>query len=126
MYNDIIINNFSDPENVGELAIPDVKYELGNPVCGDRIEIHLALKDNKIDEAKFRAWGCATSIATANIFCSSIKDTSIEQIQARNTDEIADMLGELEPSQQHCVEMLNELHIQLLALIGANVSVMVG
>ena len=116
MYNDIIIDNFSHPKFVGDLVSADHQFELGNAVCGDRIQVQIELDGDNICDAKFRAWGCATSVATANIFCSSIMSKSIVEISRRKPAEIAEMLGELEPSQQHCLDILKQLH-QELALV---------
>ena len=113
MYNDIIIDNFSNPKFVGDLESADYKFEIGNPVCGDRIHIQVSFDEDYIRESRFRAWGCATSVATANIFCSSIIGKSVNEISARKNSEISDMLGELEPSQQHCINILSELHREL-------------
>jgi nitrogen fixation NifU-like protein len=110
MYNDIIIDNFSDPQNVGELDSPDMKFEIGNPVCGDRIQVHLDMNEGVVNQACFRAWGCATSVATANIFCSNITGKSIDQIRLVEQPEMDVMLGDLEPSQHHCLHILHELY----------------
>jgi nitrogen fixation NifU-like protein len=117
MYNDIIIDNFSDPAHVGDIDGPDFEYEIGNPVCGDRIRIQISATDGRVDTARFRAWGCATSVATANIFCASLGDQPLQRLAQRSESEIEAMLGELEPSQHHCVEILQQLHQRLLAQV---------
>jgi nitrogen fixation NifU-like protein len=118
MYNDIIIDNFSDPAHVGDIDGPDYEYEIGNPVCGDRIRIQVNSRNGRIEQANFRAWGCATSVATANIFCASLEALPLEHLVDRGDSEIADMLGELEPSQHHCVDILAQLHRRLIDLLG--------
>ena len=122
MYNDIIIENFSDPQHSGEINSCDYEYEIGNPVCGDRIRVQLNVKDEQIENVAFRAWGCATSIATANLFCASIINTPINSIAQRNENEMEQMLGELEPSQQHCVHILVGLHEKLLTTLTPKVT----
>ncbi|MEZ9199882.1 iron-sulfur cluster assembly scaffold protein [Shewanella sp. 10N.286.54.B9] len=117
MYNDIIVDNFSNPKFVGDLESADYKFEIGNPVCGDRIHMQVELDGDYIRDSRFRAWGCATSVATANIFCESIIGLSIEAISARESTEISEMLGELEPSQQHCINILIELHQELILAV---------
>ncbi|PSW22266.1 iron-sulfur cluster assembly scaffold protein [Photobacterium sanctipauli] len=114
MYNDIIIDNFTHPQFSGELASPDFTFMVGNAVCGDRIEIALATENGLITEAKFQAWGCATSVATANIFCSNINGKSFQNVQQIAATDIAPMLGELEPAQQHCIAILEALFEQYL------------
>lgn len=113
MYNDIIIENFSDPKHSREIQNPHLEIEVGNPVCGDRIRIQIEIENQKISQGVFRAWGCATSVATANIFCSSINGKTIETLVNRDRNEIDQMLGELEPSQYHCLDILHELHNKL-------------
>ncbi|MFC6669924.1 iron-sulfur cluster assembly scaffold protein [Marinobacterium aestuariivivens] len=120
MYNDIIIDNFSDPAHVGDIDEPDYEYEIGNPVCGDRIRIQISAHGGQIEHAKFRAWGCATSVATANIFCASLETRPLGQLDDRSESEIEAMLGELEPSQHHCVEILQQLHRRLIGLVGGD------
>lgn len=117
MYNDIIISNFSDPKHASELKNPEVEFEIGNPVCGDRIKIQLLISKDTIKKAVFKAWGCATSVATANIFCNSIEGNEATSCSQRSSAEIKEMLGELEPSQHHCLNILNELHEKLTEII---------
>lgn len=113
MYNDIIIENFSNPKYSGEIPNPHIEIEVGNPVCSDRIRIQIEMENKKISQGVFRAWGCAASVATANIFCSSINGKTIETIVNRDRSEIDQMLGEVEPSQYHCLDILHELHKKL-------------
>jgi len=117
MYNDLIVEHFTSPSYVGDIDTPDLEYELGNSVCGDRIRIHVKTTDGFITDIAFRAWGCATSVATADIFCNSVKGQSLEDINKRESQNIASMLGELEPSQYHCLDILKELHSSLLSEI---------
>ncbi|MCW8093459.1 iron-sulfur cluster assembly scaffold protein [Alteromonas sp. ASW11-130] len=122
MYNDIIVDNFSAPNYVGDLETADHEIEIGNPVCGDRIKVQLLISDSQISKAVFRAWGCATSLATANVFCRSIEGQSITTISKRCTQEISSMLGELEPSQRHCLDILSELHSKLVSQLDIGVA----
>lgn len=110
MYNSIIVENFSNPCHSGKVASPDFSIELGNPVCGDRIIVQgMISADRVITESKFQAWGCATTIATANIFCGFLLNKSLDALKKTQTETINELLGELEPSQYHCLEMLREL-----------------
>lgn len=122
MYNDTIIENFTNPHNTGEIDSCDYEYEIGNPVCGDRIRVQLEMNGEHIEKAVFRAWGCATSIATANIFCTSIMHTPFNEIAHRDEQAMKRMLGELEPSQQHCLHILEGLHQELLKITAEGVA----
>jgi nitrogen fixation NifU-like protein len=116
MFNDIIEKNFLEPIYSGEIEKPQIEYEIGNSVCGDRVRIQINVQNGKIHKGVFRAWGCATSVATANLFCSSIDGVKLEEIVNRPHAEIIKMLGDLEPSQFHCLEILCDLHRNLTTI----------
>lgn len=121
MYSNLIVDHFTDPSFVGDLDECDLAFEIGNSVCGDRIRIQLSLDAGIIAKVVFRAWGCATSIATADIFCESIRGKTSADITLRSHEEIEAMLGELDPSQHHCVHILQELHNKVVEEMGATV-----
>ncbi len=114
MFNDIIVENFTNPCHQGEIENAALRLEIGNPVCGDRMLITLETEaDGQVRDARFQAWGCATSIATANVFCRYVTGRDLAQLRAATATEIAGLLGELEPSQNHCLDMLRNLFEQL-------------
>jgi len=113
MFNDIIVRNFSDPVYAAELDEQAAAIELGNPVCGDRIRVQFEVSDRVIQGVRYQAWGCATSLATGNIFCAHIDGKSLDDIERIESSDMARMLGEIEPSQHHCLEMLNSLFARL-------------
>jgi nitrogen fixation protein NifU and related proteins len=109
MYNPIIVDHFSNPRNAGEIKDKDYQIKIGNPVCGDTIFLDLKLEQNHVIDAKFRAYGCAGSIATASIFSEYILGKSISQIVQTPESYKEKMLGELEPPQMHCLHILKQL-----------------
>jgi NifU-like protein involved in Fe-S cluster formation len=113
MFNEIIVKNFSDPVFATELDEATASIEIGNPVCGDRIRVQLDVNDGLIRRARYQAWGCATSLATGNVFCASIDGKPLAAVLDMTNGNIETMLGELEPSQHHCLEMLISLFQRL-------------
>jgi NifU-like protein involved in Fe-S cluster formation len=113
VFNEIIVKNFSDPTFATELNEATASIEIGNSVCGDRIRVELEVDGGLIKRARYQAWGCATSLATGNLFCGSIDGKALRNALDTPTNDIETMLGELEPSQQHCLEMLRELYLRL-------------
>jgi nitrogen fixation protein NifU and related proteins len=110
MYNLIIIENFSNPRHSGKLSSPDFSIELGNPICGDKIIVQGIISSNRlITESKFQAWGCATTIAAANVFCGYLLNRCLDIIRDTKIEKIDALLGDLAPSQYHCLEMLRDL-----------------
>ncbi|MCP9269807.1 iron-sulfur cluster assembly scaffold protein [Xenorhabdus bovienii] len=114
MFNEIITDNFCHPDCQGSLENPDIQLKLGNPVCGDKVNIDLSLNEEKrISDARFQAWGCTASLAMSNQFCRQIQGKTLTELAQLNTQEIDQMLGKLQPSQQHCLEMLHALFQQV-------------
>jgi len=115
MFNQIIVDNFCNPEYQGNITEPGIVLALSNPVCGDKVDIFINYnkEKDKFEQARFQAWGCTTSLAMSNIFCKYIENTPVSQINTITNDDIRQLLGKLEPSQQHCIDMLISLFSQL-------------
>lgn len=117
MYNSIIIDHFSNPRHSGDLIDANAELKIGNPVCGDTIFLKIKIEENRILNAKFQAYGCATSLATADIFADYITGQDLAEVHKLSEQEIKSMLGELEPSQMHCLNILNDLFRQIKNVI---------
>lgn len=111
MFSKRIADNFTQPTHGGEVKDPNLILENKDPVCGDQIHITLAVEDGHITKARFRAWGCATSLATANILCSWMEGKRLAHCAAATPEMLADELGELMPEQRHC-------HVIAINLVG--------
>lgn len=110
MYNAKIVKHFSNPLNTGELENPDHVIEIGNPFCDDRINLHFNVDEQKsVSDVKFLAYGCSVAIATGSIFSEYILGKSVEDIKQTPDEEVCEMLGDLEPHQRHCQDILKDL-----------------
>lgn len=58
-YSEKVMDHFANPRNVGEIKDADGIGEAGNPKCGDIMKIYLKVKDNVIEDVKFKTFGCA-------------------------------------------------------------------
>jgi len=58
MYCTEVIERFKNPKYLGELENPDSTGKVGNPVCGDVMEIQLKICDNIIKDVKVKTFGC--------------------------------------------------------------------
>ncbi len=56
-----------NPQNVGEIDNPDGVGEVGNPVCGDMMTFYIKVKDDKIEDVKFKTFGCGAAIAVSSM-----------------------------------------------------------
>jgi len=109
MYSPEIVANFSDPTHNGVLESPDRQVETKDPVCGDQVKLWLSLQDERVASARFQAWGCATSVASANILCKWMEGRRIDEIAAATAEDLAALLGAVRPEQTHCIHIMQTL-----------------
>ena len=93
IYKENILDHFRHPRNFGRLENCTIKNHKYNPVCGDKIEIFIVIKDNKIKEAKFFGKGCAISMASASMLTEKIKNMTVEELKNIKEKEVLDMIG---------------------------------
>ncbi len=98
-----------NPPNVGVIENPDGFGHLGDPSHGFDLELYIKVKDNTITDARFKAFGCATTIATVSMVSEMLEGRSIEQALDISDKEIAEALDGLPPSRMHCAELGHEL-----------------
>ena len=102
MYTDKVMDHFQNPRNVGELADPDGIGEVGNPVCGDIMKIYLKIRDERIEDVKFKTFGCGAAIATSSIATEMIKGKTLDEALTLSREAVAEALGGLPPNKMHC------------------------
>jgi nitrogen fixation NifU-like protein len=102
MYSELVMKHFSDPQNVGVIEDPDGVGKVGNPVCGDVMEMFIKVKDNSIEDAKFRTFGCGAAIATSSIATEMIKGKPLDEAVQLSNKAVADALGGLPAQKMHC------------------------
>jgi nitrogen fixation NifU-like protein len=101
--NPLLADHFMNPRNAGSLEPSDLTVRVGNPVCGDAVEIDIQLgEDARIGDIRCRAWGCSASQATASILSDFLKNKDASALSAISKKEISTMLGELAPRERHC------------------------
>ena len=108
MYNEKVMDVFKNPKNVGEIENPDGKGTVGNEVCGDIMQITLRIKDNVIEDAKFKTFGCAASIATSSTATEMIKGMTLDEALKVTNKSVIEKLGGLPPQKIHCSVLAEE------------------
>ena len=105
-YSKKVIEHFMHPKNFGRLKNADGIGRVGNPVCGDVMELYLKIEKRGdkavIKDVKFHTMGCAAAIATSDMACELIKGKTIQEALKVNYQDIVDGLGDLPPIKIHC------------------------
>ena len=102
-YSKKVLDHFRNPRNVGTLEGPDVAVgRVGNPVCGDLMEIYIRVKDDKIDDIKFRTFGCGSAIATSSMITEMVRGMTLDDALKVTRQDVANELEGLPPIKMHC------------------------
>ena len=102
MYSEKVMDHFTNPRNVGEIPDPDGVGTVGNPVCGDLMTVYIRVKDKKLEDVKFKTFGCGAAIATSSMITELAKGKTIEEAQEITRGDVAESLGGLPPIKMHC------------------------
>jgi len=96
------MDHFSNPRNVGEIKDADGIGTVGNPVCGDLMTIYIKVKDNIIEDIKFKTFGCGAAIATSSMVTELAMGKTIEEALSITRNDVANELEGLPPVKMHC------------------------
>jgi len=91
LYRDVIIDHNRQPRNFGRLNPADAHAEGFNPLCGDRLELYVALDGERLKDLKFEGQGCAISVASASLMTETLKGKTRAEAQ-RYFDEVHALL----------------------------------
>ena len=101
-YSEKVMDHFQNPRNVGEIKDADGIGEVGNPVCGDMMTFYIKVKDNKLEDVKFKTFGCGAAIAVSSMVSELAKGKTIDEALKITNDSVAKELGGLPPNKMHC------------------------
>jgi len=102
-YSEKTLDHFRNPRNVGVLEGDDVAVgRVGNPVCGDLMEMYVRVKDDRIDDIKFQTFGCGSAIATSSMITELVMGKTLDEALEVTRADVADALDGLPPVKMHC------------------------
>jgi len=107
-YSEKVKEHFRNPRNVGEIENPDGVGKVGNPVCGDIMELYIRVQEGVIKDAKFKTFGCGAAIATSSMVTELVKNKTVEEALKISNRAVAEALGGLPPIKMHCSVLAEE------------------
>ncbi|MCK4902708.1 MAG: Fe-S cluster assembly scaffold protein NifU [Thermoplasmatales archaeon] len=101
-YNEKVKDHFFNPRNVGEIKDADGVGTVGNPQCGDIMTIYIKVKDERIEDIKFKTFGCAAAISSTSIATEMVKGKTLNEAEKLTREDVANELGGLPAIKMHC------------------------
>ena len=104
-YGDKVLDHYENPRNVGTLDKNDPNVGtglVGAPACGDVMRLQVKISDDgKIEDAKFKTFGCGSAIASSSLVTEWVKGKSVDEAMTIKNTQIAKELA-LPPVKIHC------------------------
>jgi nitrogen fixation NifU-like protein len=79
LYQEVILDHNRRPRNFGALADATHRALGHNPLCGDRLTLHLKIEGDRLAGVAFDGSGCAISKASASLMTDAIKGRTIDE-----------------------------------------------
>lgn len=108
LYSEKVMEHFKNPHHMGEIENPSGVGRVGNPVCGDLMELQIKVENNIITDAKFQTFGCTAAIATSSILTDLVIGKSIEDALKVTNQGVVEALDGLPPVKRHCSVLAEE------------------
>jgi nitrogen fixation NifU-like protein len=102
VYSKKVMDHFMNPRNVGEIENADGVGEVGNPVCGDLMTFYIKVKNNRLEDVKFKTFGCGAAIAVSSMVSEMAKGKTLEEAMKITPRSVADELEGLPKQKFHC------------------------
>lgn len=101
-YPQFLMDHFRNPRNVGEISNPDGVGTVGNASCGDIMQMHIRINGERIEDAKFKTFGCGAAIATSSILTERIKGATLEEALKISEEISKEILSQLPKEKVPC------------------------
>ncbi|MBR9701327.1 iron-sulfur cluster assembly scaffold protein [Candidatus Pacearchaeota archaeon] len=129
-YSKKVMQNFMNPKNMGEMKNPDGVGRIGNPRCGDVMQVFIKvgrrsaypkegqdpklrnkgakIKEEYLKDVKFKTFGCMAAIATSSMITQLAKGKKLEDAKKITSKDVAESLKGLPPIKMHCSNLASD------------------
>ncbi len=119
-YSQAFKDHISNPRNSGQIADATAVAEETNPVCGDRLRLSLRLDADRIEQAKFLAYGCPPTLVCGSVLTELVLGKTIAQASLLTRNDVLDALGGLPSRKHHAAALAIETLHAAIRSIAAN------
>jgi len=102
VYSDKVMDHFMNPRNVGEIEDADGIGEEGNPVCGDMMTFYIKVKDDRLEDVKYKTFGCGAAIAVSSMVSELAKGKTLDEAMKITPESVVTELDGLPKIKHHC------------------------
>lgn len=107
-YSHTFKDHIANPRNSGELADTNATAEETNPVCGDRLRLSLRIREERIEAARFLAYGCPPTLACGSVLAEMIEGMTIQDAMKLTRRDVVNAIGGLSTRKQHAAALTIE------------------
>jgi len=93
-------DHLAHPRNAGELPDATAVADEKNPVCGDRLRLSLIIKDDRIETARYLAYGCPPTLVCGSVLTELIIGKTTAEAKQLTRAGLLNAIGGL-PSRKH-------------------------
>jgi len=108
IYTEKVKEHFYNPRNVGEIKNADGIGRVGNPICGDVMTIYIKVRNGRIQDIKFKTYGCTAAIASSSITTEMAKGMTLKEAEMISRNDVAKELGGLPEIKMHCSNLASD------------------
>ncbi|NLI78766.1 MAG: hypothetical protein GX442_20290 [Candidatus Riflebacteria bacterium] len=115
-YSDRVLEHFQHPRHVGRVEPRDGIGRIGDPDCGDFLEVTVRLTEDhqNLESIGYLIKGCPAAIATASVMTELVEHRTVEEALQLTDQEVIDALDGLPPGKEHCSLLaVKGLHLAL-------------
>ena len=102
MYNETVLDHFKNPRNVGEIDDADGVGEVGNPACGDIMAFYIKVNDDRLEDVKFKTFGCGAAIAVSSMVSEMAMGKTLDEAMKITNSSVLEALEGLPKKKHHC------------------------
>ncbi len=108
LYSDKVMDHFTNPRNLGEVENANAVGQVGNPKCGDIMKMTMRIENGRIEDVKFKTFGCGAAVATSSMATELVKGRTVEEALKLTNSAVAEALDGLPAQKLHCSVLAEE------------------